>query len=180
MTAEQLELLKYPIGKYNWPEYISEDQLYAWIEEIEELPEKLDRLVDGFTEEQFNTAYRPEGWTVKQVIHHLADSHINSFVRYKWTLTEDAPVIKAYHEERWAKLPDYEAPAKVSLVLLKALHLRWCILLRSLSAQDFDSIFIHPETGKRISLRSLTGMYAWHCKHHYAHIEHLAKRKGWV
>lgn len=179
MTPEQLELLKYPIGKYSWPEQILTEQLHGWMREISDLPEKLEALVEGFTEEQFNTPYRPEGWTVRQVIHHLVDSHINSFVRYKWTLTEDTPVIKAYHEDLWAQLPDYEAPASVSLVLLKALHIRWSILLQALTEEQLSRAFIHPETGRRINLRSLTGMYAWHSRHHYAHIEHLAIRKGW-
>lgn len=181
MTAAQLELLKYPIGKFNWPRVeVTDSQLEEWIQQIHELPEKIEALVANFSEAQLNTPYRPDGWTVKQVIHHLVDSHTNSYIRYKWALTETAPVIKAYDEAKWALLPDYEAPVIVSIVMLKALHLKWTTLLKVLQPEDFDKTFVHPATGKVMDLRRVTGMYAWHGNHHYAHIEHLAKRNDWI
>lgn len=180
MTPEQLELLKYPIGKHHWPAQITTELFKEWITEIETFPNRLEALVMPFSEKQLNTAYRPGGWTVRQVVHHVADSHVNSYIRYKWTLTEDKPVIKAYHEDRWAQLPDYSAPIAPTLAFLKALHTKWVLLLKSLSESDLQRTFIHPESKKEISLRALTGMYAWHCRHHYAHIEHLAKRHDWI
>lgn len=178
MTPEQLELLKYPIGKYSWPETITKETLDEWVVSISELPSKLEILVLSFSEEQLDTPYRPGGWTVRQVVHHLVDSHVNSYVRYKWTLTEDCPVIKTYHEDRWAELNDYKADVKLSLQMLKALHIKWVFLLKVLTEEDFSKTFVHPETAKEISLRRLTGLYAWHGEHHYAHIAHLANRKG--
>ncbi|MCQ0111912.1 YfiT family bacillithiol transferase [Zhouia amylolytica] len=179
-TAAQLELLKYPIGKYNRPSTISETKLAEWIGDIEALPSKLNNLVSDFTEQQLDTPYRVDGWTVRQVVHHLVDSHVNSYVRYKWTLTEDKPTIKAYHEDRWAELDDYKAPIDTSLQMLEALHKRWVYLLKRLTKDDLSRTFIHPEHNTEISLAVLTSIYSWHCRHHFAHIEHLAKRKGWV
>ncbi|SFU43810.1 DinB superfamily protein [Pustulibacterium marinum] len=181
MTEAQLELLKYPIGTFVWAnEEVSDEQLQEWIRQIEDLPAKLEKLIEHFTEEQFQTQYRPGGWTVQQVIHHLVDSHVNSYVRYKWALTEEKPIIKAYDEAKWAELPDYEVPPEVSIVMLKALHLKWTVLLKVMKPEEFNKSFIHPETGKEMDLRRVTGMYAWHGNHHYAHIEHLAKRNDWI
>ena len=143
---EDLKKLRYPIGRFEPPPEIDQDQIEKWISDIEALPADLRRTVKGLTDAQLDTRYRPGGWTIRQVIHHLPDSHINSFIRFKWALTEDRPEIKTYFEDRWAELPDYSVtPVATSLDLLKALHRRWVALLRSLTQQDLDREFIHPE-----------------------------------
>lgn len=179
MDENELNKLRYPIGTYKAPKDISQENITQWIEIIEELPAKLDMLVRNLTDVQLDTPYRPGGWTVRQVVHHLPDSHVNSYIRFKWTLTEDKPTIKPYHEDRWAELPDAFGPIDNALELLQAIHKKWVIVLRSLSEKDLKKTFIHPESGKERSLDWNIGMYAWHCEHHYAHIENLLKEKGW-
>jgi hypothetical protein len=171
--------LRYPIGRFRLEGEITQEQIATWIREIEEAPSALRQAVAGLTEGQLDTPYRPEGWTVRQVVHHLADSHINSFVRFKLALTEENPVIKPYFEERWADLADGRtAPIAPSLALLEALHQRWVVLLRSLAPADRGKTFRHPEYGERTLDRTL-GLYAWHGKHHIAHITSLRERMGW-
>jgi uncharacterized damage-inducible protein DinB len=149
------------------------------IEQIAETPAKVRAAVEGFTEQQLDTPYREGGWTVRQVVHHLADSHMNAYVRFKLALTEDEPTIKTYEQDRWADTVDSRtAPAEISLLLLDGLHDRWAMLLRSLSAADFARKFTHPEHGK-MTLERLLGLYAWHGRHHTAHITGLRDRKGW-
>lgn len=180
MENKELEKLKYPIGIFSVPEKITEDDIRNYISDIEDLPKKLRNLVSEFTEEQMNTLYRPKGWTVKQVIHHLADSHMNSYMRFKLALTEDTPTIKPYYEDKWAELADYKnTSVEVSLKLLESLHERWVILMKSMNKKDFEKSFFHPEQGKEFSLDEVAALYSWHSKHHYAHIEELKKRKGW-
>lgn len=175
MTKEQLFKLKYPVGKFVVPEVVSKDQVATWIDEIERFPTELEEMIGRLSEEQLNSPYRPEGWTGKQVIHHVADSHINSFVRFKWTLTEDKPTIKAYKQEAWAGLIDSEVtPVDVSLKLLTYLHLRWVPLLRSLGPEELKRTFVHPESWKEISLDVNIGLYAWHGRHHLGHLAILA------
>jgi len=177
--SEELEKLRYPIGRFEPPSRIGEGQIERWINDIEALPADLRGTVKGLTDAQLDTPYRPGGWTIRQVIHHLPDSHMNSFIRFKWTLTEDRPEIKAYFEDRWAELPDYSAtPVSSSLDLLVALHQRWVALLRSLTRQDLERIFIHPESGPA-NLAETIGSYAWHGRHHLAHIREAIRRKGW-
>lgn len=177
MTLEQL---KYPIGKFEKPEIITKEILIKWISDISVFPAKLNKETEHLTDEQLATTYRPNGWTVRQLVHHCADSHINSFTRFKLALTEDKPTIKPYWEDRWAELVDgKELPIKYSLMLLEGLHFRWVALLHSLSEQDLEKKFIHPEHGNEIRLDENIGVYAWHCKHHLAHITELKKRKNW-
>lgn len=179
MISQDLNQLKYPIGKFIKPATISQNQILEWIETIEALPEILSDLTKDLSVEQLNWRYRPEGWTIKQVAHHYADSHMNSMIRFKWTLTEDTPTIKAYHEDRWAKLKDdNDNDLSHTLSLLKGLHAKLGILLRSLSKNDLKREFIHPEQGRRISLEETIGIYAWHSKHHVAHIKQALKYKG--
>lgn len=174
------EKLKYPIGKANIPVNISKTDIKKWIDIIEDHPEKLSRLVNNLTKDQLDTPYRPEGWTVRQVIHHLGDSHTNSYIRFKWALTEDKPIIKAYHEDRWAELKDTKfAPINLSLNYLRVLHAKWVYLLKGLSTDDLKKCFIHPETKMEVSLAENIGIYAWHCEHHYTHIKNLIKTQGW-
>lgn len=175
-----LEKLKYPIGKLNIPKNITSTDIQKWIEIIDSHPDKLSELVKNLDDTQLDTQYRPEGWTVRQVIHHLADSHHNSYTRFKWTLTEEKPTIKAYYEERWAELFDSKtAPIQLSLNHLKAVHAKWVFLLKGLSEKDLDKTFIHPEGNKIVSLKENIGIYAWHCEHHYEHINQLMIRKNW-
>src|SRR5690606_5903017 len=175
-----LDPMKYPLGKYAKPEEINRETLDQWISQIEDFPYKLATEVESLIDEQLDTPYRPGGWTVRQLVHHCADSHLNSFVRFKWALTEDRPTIKAYLQAEWALLPDVtEAPIHSSLLLLKGLHERWVILLLSLAASDLEKVFIHPQSGKEVSLKENIGLYAWHGRHHLAHITSLKKRNGW-
>jgi hypothetical protein len=173
--------IRYPIGTLKMEDAITSEKRQQYIDQFAETPLKLRDAVRDLSSSQLDTPYRPEGWTIRQVAHHLADSHMNSYIRFKWALTEKEPVIKAYFEERWAELEDSRsAPVGPTLDLLKSLHHRWTLLLRTLSAEDRKRIFIHPEGNRRISLEVNMGIYAWHSKHHYAHIENLMKRKGWL
>ncbi len=175
-----MENLRYPIGKPNIPEEISERNIKDWIEVIELFPSKLKNLVSGLSDDQLNTQYRDEGWTIRQVVHHCADSHHNSYTRFKWTLTEDKPVIKAYYEDRWAELKDSkDGPISLSINSLIALHKKWVYFLKLLTPADLEKYFIHPEGNEKVTLKENIGIYAWHCNHHYAHIEQLIKRKNW-
>ncbi|MGS2741951.1 YfiT family bacillithiol transferase [Sinomicrobium sp. M5D2P17] len=176
-----MEKLQYPIGKFTAPEYIDKEQTDAWTGVLEAFPERLEKLVGGLTDAQLDTPYRPGGWTVRQVVHHLYDSHTNSYVRFKWTLTEDSPVIKAYYEDRWAEVFDTKsAPVTLALGGLKALHAKWVYLLHGLTESDLQKAFIHPEGNRKVTLAENIGVYAWHCNHHYMHIRNLLERNGWL
>ena len=170
---------RYPIGEFLPPDPVTHDQVAAWIDDIAALPADLRRTVSALTGGQLDTPYRPGGWTVRQVVHHLPDSHMNSLVRFKWALTEDRPVIKAYDEKGWAGLPDARGPIGPSLDLLDALHRRWAVLLRSLTWAQLQREFVHPESGP-IALAVNVGAYAWHGRHHLAHVERLIEREGWT
>lgn len=170
--------MKYPIGEFSPPAQITPAHIQNWISEIEALPEQITLAVQGLDDEALERTYRPGGWTIRQVVHHLPDSHMNSYVRFKWTLTEDAPTIKPYYEDRWANQPDYQANIAVSLNLLHALHERWAVLLHSLTEADLERVFVHPEDGKHYVLKEVIGLYAWHGKHHLAHIEIAKGRVG--
>ncbi len=177
---EDLEKLKYPVGKFERPTNFTKEQRDAWIKTIEELPAKLRKAVDGLSDEQLDTPYRPDGWTVRQVVHHMADSHMNAFIRLKLALTEDKPIIKPYQEALWANLPDSVcAPVDLSLNILESLHKRWVITLNATKEEDFDRIFIHPQYNREFILKENVALYAWHCGHHLAHILNLKKRMGW-
>ena len=180
MTIEEIEDLKYPIGNFEIPEDVSVENIRIWINEIAGLPEKLNELVSGLDKEQLDTPYRPEGWTVKQLVHHLADSHTNALLRFKWALTEDSPTIKAYDEKKFAELPDsLLAPISLSLDLVRVTHGKWVILLENMSMTDYEKTFTHPQSGYRYNLKQSLANYAWHGQHHLAHIENLIKREGW-
>lgn len=171
--------LRYPIGPLNMTPAISLGNLKTWIDEIEATPEDLRNAVAGLDDSQLDTPYRPEGWTVRQVVHHLPDSHINSYIRFKLTLTEDNPPIRGYDEQAWAELPEARSgPIDLSLDLLESLHRRWVVVLRELSAEQFDRTFQHSELGP-VKLAVNVNLYAWHGKHHIAHITALRGREGW-
>ena len=171
---------RYPIGDFSCPEVTTPSDRAQWIGEIAATPAELRAAVAPLNAAQLATAYRADGWTVSQVVHHVADSHLNAVIRFKWALTEPHPTIKAYNEVEWAKLPDYaETPLAVSLALLEALHQRWVILLESLTEQDFARGYRHPESHRDFRLDQVLANYAWHGKHHTAHITGLRERMGW-
>ncbi|WP_100612013.1 YfiT family bacillithiol transferase [Confluentibacter lentus] len=181
MTNNELETLKYPIGKFDFPDSVTKEYIEDCISILEHFPERLEMLVKNLSEEQLDTTYRPEGWTIRQTVHHLSDSHHHSYTRFKWALTEEKPIIKAYHEDLWAELIDSKsAPITMSLQHLKAIHFKLVYLLKRLSDEDLSRSFIHPETKKEVSLKRNIGLYAWHSKHHYAHIENVLKRNNWL
>ena len=172
--------LRYPIGKFDVNASITAESRNAAIWHIAQLPEKLRDAVEGLDDPQIDTPYRPEGWTVRQVVHHLADSHINAVTRVRLALTEDTPTIKPYIEKKWAELPDCTSLAiETSLQILDGLHARWVTLLRSLKTADFARSIVHPEHQRPMSIDVLTALYAWHCRHHVAHITALREREGW-
>lgn len=180
MENSILEKLRYPIGKFIAPEIYSKEYLDEKISEIATFPERLKKEVTNLTDEQLDTAYRHDGWTIRQVIHHCADSHMNCFIRIKWALTEDMPTIKFYHEDRWGELYDnLTMPIQPSLSLLEGLHFRLAYLMSSLSESDLEKSFIHPEHNSEFKLKEIIGTYAWHGNHHLAHITELKNRKGW-
>lgn len=167
----EMEELKYPIGKFIKPKRITLETIGRWIDEIEHLPHQIREALKPLDDQQLDTPYRPDGWTIRQVIHHLPDSHMNSYIRFRWTLTENTPKIKAYYEDRWAELEDAKhGNIDISLILLEALHLRWSLLLRSMNLEQLHKSFIHPESGKKVRLDENIGIYAWHGRHHLAHI----------
>lgn len=170
---------RYPIGKFQPKETYSDQEIRDLISQIEKLPAQIEQATSGLTAEQLNTPYRDGGWTLRQVIHHLADSHMNSYVRFKWTLTEDTPLIKAYDEKGWAETRDNLDDHQISLNLLKALHTKWVSLLKTLDKNELQREFTHPQTKKNQPLSRVIALYAWHGAHHLAHITSLKAKKGW-
>ena len=173
--------LRYPIGplKDHTKDHTTAEEKASLMDEIEAAPTKLRAAVAGLDDAQLDTPYREDGWTVRQVVHHVVDSHVNAYVRFRWSLTEDAPMIKPYEEKEWARLPDaIGAPVEVSLNLLDALHARWLILLRAMRPEDFERRWVSPDFGE-LSVDVLLQIYGWHGKHHVAHITALREREGW-
>jgi hypothetical protein len=171
--------LQYPVGKFVYEGPLSEDQKQRCLDEITQTPANMRAAVKGLSEAQLDTPYRPGGWTVRQVVHHVPDSHFNSYMRFKLALTENEPTIKPYAEDRWAELADTKlTPIEVSLTLLDSLHDRWMRLLRSLQPEDWKRTFRHPELGV-MNLDKTLALYAWHGRHHVAHITSLRARSGW-
>lgn len=171
--------LRYPIGRYAAPDPITPEQRTAWIEQIAAAPAALRAAVGGLGEHQLDTPYRPGGWSLRQVVHHVPDSHLNAYARFKLALTEDAPTIKPYDEARWAELADSTGPIAPSLDLLDALHTRWVALMRAMPDDAWGRTFVHPEHGRSLRLDWTLGLYAWHGRHHAAHVTALRDREGW-
>jgi len=179
MSSSSTVDLRYPIGKLQWSGSNTDADRQQYIQIIADAPARLREAVRGLTPGQLDTPYRPEGWTVRQVVHHLPDSHLNSYVRFKLALTENEPTIKPYDEAAWATTPENQStPVEVSLALLESLHARWVALLRTLKPEDWARNLRHPERGL-MSLDANLAIYAWHCRHHVAHITELRKRSGW-
>jgi uncharacterized damage-inducible protein DinB len=173
------EDLRYPIGEFDRDFEVSPAARTVRMAVIRELPQKMRDAVAGLTNKQLDTEYRPDGWTVRQTVHHVADSHANSIIRFKLALTEDEPpTIRPYYEDRWAELGDSKLPVDISLNLIHGIHGRWVALMDSMSDENFNRKFIHPETGPW-TLDGALALYAWHSKHHTAHITNLRKRMGW-
>ena len=171
--------LRYPIGKFHFAGPLTDEHKKTCLDDIARAPANLRAAVKGLSEAQFDTPYRPGGWSVRQVVHHVPDSHLNSYVRFKLALTENEPTIKTYAEDRWAELDDTKTtPVEVSLTLLEALHDRWMRLLRSLTAEEWKRTFRHPELGA-MTLEKTLALYAWHGRHHVSHITGLRDREGW-
>lgn len=174
-----LEILRYPIGKFVPKDSYSQEDLAQLTAILEGFPTTLENVVSHFSQDQLDTPYREGGWTVRQLIHHLAESHMHSYIRFKWTLTEDKPVIKAYDEKAWAETHDTKTDPALSLSLLKALHAKWVLLIKGLSAHELQRSFIHPAIQKEIKLERMVALYAWHCQHHLEHITSLKERMKW-
>lgn len=179
MTSNELERLKFPIGKFIRPSHIDESQIKEWIKIIEEFPEKIKNLTNNLSLEEKQWRYRPQGWNIKEVVHHCFDSHINGTIRFKLTLTEDEPTIKPYQEHLWVQLTDaQDDDLSNTIMLLIGLHGRWVKLLKGLSKEDLERKFIHPEESEKISLKEGMAIYAWHCEHHLGHIKQALEVKG--
>ena len=171
--------LRYPIGKYE-PEPYAEQQKERWLSDIKFLPQLLEDAILNLDEAQLKTPYREQGWTVHQLVHHVADSHMNAYTRFKLGITEDNPTIRPYEEKRWAELDDVKVlPVNISITLLYALHTRWFAAIKNLRENEWQRTVFHPVLEKQITLWHLLGMYAWHGKHHVAHITSLRERNGW-
>ncbi|WP_033960731.1 YfiT family bacillithiol transferase [Psychroserpens jangbogonensis] len=176
---EELIKLKFPIGEFTKPDNINNNQISQWIDDIEGFPNKVEHHTKNLSVEQLNWKYRPEGWTIKQVVHHCADSHMNSIIRFKLALTEDTPTVRPYYEGRWANLIDgNDDKLDDTMLLLKGLHAKLGTLLRNLSPEDLPKEFVHPEHGKHFRLDETIGVYSWHCNHHLAHIKQAIEYKG--
>lgn len=180
MKESEIQNLRYPVGKYSPKKNITAEDVAGYIKTIEEFPEKMKQAVAGLSNAQLDTPYRDGGWTIRQVVHHVVDSHINSYTRFKLTLTEDTPAIRPYFEDRWAELPEAKTgPVEISIPLLEALHRRWALMLRNITGKELKRTFYHPESKKETALDELMGLYAWHSDHHLAHITELKKRMNW-
>ena len=172
--------LRYPIGKHTHPDAITSADRARFIDDIAACPAAVRAVVRGLDDARLDTPYRDGGWTVRQVVHHLPDSHLQAYVRIKLALTEDEPTIKAYEEDRWAELPEARnAPADMSLVLLDAVHARWVAALRSLDSTQFARRYYHPQQQRHLSIDQTLALYSWHGRHHVAHIQSLRERAGW-
>jgi hypothetical protein len=179
MQDQNIETLRYPIGDFVYGKTFSAEDTQQHIAEIAELPIKLTELVGKWGDDRLDTPYRPGGWTIRQLVHHIADSHINVYVRTKLTLTEDNPTIKPYEEGEWAKLPDSQLDIAPSLVILRNLHVRWVAILESLT-DDLLRTYYHPGSQRTFELQEVIALYAWHGEHHYQHAYRLAERNGWT
>jgi len=179
MNQQDLDLLRYPIGRFVKPSEVSKEIISQNIEVISQYPALLKNEVAGLPDDELKWTYRPDGWSISQVVHHTADSHMNAFVRFKLALTESTPTIKPYLENLWAQLPDStNVPIEASLKILEGLHLRWSTLLKSLSEENFQKKYFHPEQKKEVALFEVVALYAWHCQHHMAHVQLAKKNRG--
>lgn len=178
IAAAAIDDLRFPVGKFDSGVEVTPELRREFINTIADLPRKIAEAVEGLTDEQLDTPYRPEGWTLRQTVHHVADSHINSLCRFKLAMTEENPTIRPYFEERWAELSDSKLPVEVSLKIIEGVHQRWTVLLEAMTDEDFRKTLVHPESGE-FTIEKLLALYAWHSRHHTAHITRLRERNGW-
>lgn len=179
MNKEELNKLRFPVGKFSPPVQYTTENRSESIQTLKELPEKLDAVTHKLDKQQLDTPYRPDGWTVQELVHHIADSHMNSYSRFKLGMTEDLPSIKPYQQDAWVKTSDNEISIEAPLSIIKGVHAKMVGLISSFSEADFNRKVFHPEMKKEISLDLLNSLYAWHSRHHLAHITELIKREGW-
>jgi len=180
MSEKELYALRFPVGEFSPKDFYTSNEINDFINTIETLPGKLNKAVSGLTDVQIDTPYRPGGWSLRQVVHHLADSHINSYTRFKLALTEDTPAIRPYFEDRWAELPEARsASVELSLPLIDSLHKRWALMLKNITTEERKRRLYHPETKKEMTIEQLMHLYAWHSGHHLAHINNLIVKEGW-
>ncbi|MEX2234945.1 MAG: putative metal-dependent hydrolase [Cyclobacteriaceae bacterium] len=172
------EALRYPTGKFAPQELYTKQELDQCIQRIESLPSRIEAIIKKFSAKDLETTYREGGWSARQVLHHVADSHTNAYIRFKWALTENTPVIKAYNEKLWAETPEVKLDPILSLNLLKALHAKWVALLKAIAPADLQKEYIHPETKKNVRLDRLIAMYAWHGDHHLGHLKIIAENSN--
>jgi hypothetical protein len=179
MSDPAIETLRYPIGKFSAKESYTTEEAQHFISRIAALPAKVEAAIQGFTPLQLDTPYREGGWTVRQVVHHLSDSHLNAYIRLKWALTENIPIIKAYDEKAWANTPETTLDPAMSITLLTALHTKWVALMKNLGPADLIKSFYHPDSKKHVRVDQLLGLYTWHGEHHLGHILALKERMKW-
>lgn len=180
MEKSSVEVLKYPIGRFEKPISLDSTIRKEYIKFIRKYPDLISEIVRDFTKKQLDTPYRPEGWTIRQLLHHIPESHMNAYIRFKWALTEEEPVIKAYDEAAWAGLPYIAANGIAEpLALLSSLHRSWATLMEHMNEQDWNRILIHPQHQTQFQLWEMLAMYHWHSRHHLAHITNLIDREGW-
>ncbi len=167
-----LETLQYPVGKHTWPSIVSDQDVHLAIRSIAAFPDKIQHAVERLSKLQLDTPYRPGGWTARQVVHHVADSHMNAYMRFKLALTEDAPTIKPYDQAKWAELADSKLlPPEISLPIIRNIHIRWGLIMENMKPEEWDLTFVHPEYNKVYSLRQVAMLYQWHGAHHLGHIQ---------
>ncbi len=175
-----LETLQYPVGKHTWPIVVTDQEVHQAMRSIAAFPDKIQHATERLEKIRLDTPYRPDGWTVRQVVHHVADSHLNAYMRFKLALTETDPIIKPYDQTRWAELTDSTLlPPQISFPIIRSIHTRWVIIMENMKPEEWDRVFIHPEHGKPISLRQAAMSYEWHGNHHLAHVTKLAERMSW-
>jgi DinB superfamily len=171
MNNEELFVLQYPIGKFQPKTEYTQQDIQSMMEVIASFPSLLMKLTAERSDVQLDRTYRPDGWSARQIVHHCSDSHINAYIRLKLALTEEAPVIKPYDEGRWAELPDSQLPIDVSLNILEAIHYKWIVLMQNMAVSDWERSYVHPQYQKTLTLYHFLDLYAWHCRHHYRHVE---------
>src|SRR5687767_13131040 len=175
----ELENLRYPVGRFSWPLHVTDEEIKEAIATIEALPGKLKKAVSDLNDSQLDTPYREGGWTIRQVVHHIADSLMNAFIRFKLALSEDIPTVKPYNETEWAEHPDAKTlPPEHSLRIIEGVHARWKVLMQNMSEADWNKQYNHPQYGT-FELKKVARQYSWHSEHHLAHIIELFRRKGW-